>query len=97
MGSGSTPVLLKPKIGTVLGANGRTLKLVVLVVVVVGGSRAGHLRKFLEAQAFMHGATPGVSRPLCALNFAERFKEQEADPRTTNLRVLPLAPRTVPT
>ena len=30
LGSGSTPVLLKPKVGTVLGANGRTLKLVVI-------------------------------------------------------------------
>ena len=61
------------------------------VVVVVGGSRAGHLRKFLEARALRHGST------LCGIDFAERFKEQEVDPRTTNLRVLPLAPRTVPT
>ena len=50
------------------------------VVVVVGGSRAGHLRKFLEARAFMRWATLEVPHPLCALDFAERFKEQEIRP-----------------
>ena len=50
-------------------------------VVVVGGSRAGHLRKFLaEARALMRWATLEVPHPLCALDFAERFKEQEIRP-----------------
>ena len=57
-----------------------TVQLCKLKVVVVGGSRAGHLRKFLEARAFMRGATLEVPHPLCALDFAERFKEQEIRP-----------------